>query len=74
MTQAPSLMGKSLSRKGLLIVSLALIVGILGALALAYVSELLDESLGTASDVETSLDVSVLASLPRIRSHRISLN
>jgi uncharacterized protein involved in exopolysaccharide biosynthesis len=74
MTQAPTLMGKALSRKGMLIVSLSLIVGVLGALALAYVSDLLDESLGTASDVETSLDVSVLASLPRIHSHRISLN
>jgi uncharacterized protein involved in exopolysaccharide biosynthesis len=74
LAQAPTLMGKSLSRKGLLIVSLALIVGILGAIALAYVSELLDESLATATDVEASLGVPVLASLPRTRLHRLSLN
>ncbi|MBI2481193.1 MAG: GumC family protein [Planctomycetia bacterium] len=74
LAQAPTLMGKSLSRKGLLIVSLALVVGVLGAMALAYVSELLDESLATATDVEVSLGIPVLASLPRTRSHRLSLN
>ena len=74
LTQAPSLMGKSLSRKGLLIVSLALVVGTLGAIGLAYVSELLDESLSTATDIEANLGVPVLASLPRTRSHRLSLN
>jgi uncharacterized protein involved in exopolysaccharide biosynthesis len=74
LAQAPSLMGKSLSRKGLLIVSLAVVCGLLGAIALAYVSELLDESLATATDVEASLGVPVLASLPRTRWHRLSLN
>ena len=74
LAQAPTLMGKSLSRKGLLIVSLAMVVGILGAIGLAYVSELLDESLATATDVETSLGIPVLASLPRTRLHRLSLN
>ncbi|MEX0819613.1 MAG: hypothetical protein WD070_08460 [Pirellulaceae bacterium] len=74
LAQAPTLMGKSLSRKGLLIVSLALVVGCLGAIAVAYVSELLDQSLATAADVEASLDMPVLASLPRTRSHRLSLN
>jgi uncharacterized protein involved in exopolysaccharide biosynthesis len=74
LAQAPTLMGKSLSRKGLLIVSLAVVVGILGAIGLAYVSELLDESLTTATDVEASLGIPVLASFPRTRSHRLSLN
>ena len=74
LTQAPTLMGKSLSRKGLIIVSLALIAGMLGAVAVAYVAELLDESLATATDVEASLEMPVLASLPRTRSHRLSLN
>ena len=67
-------MGKPLSRKGLLILSLALACGMFGALALAYVSELLDESLATATDVETSLGVPVLASLPSTRWHRLSWN
>ena len=73
LTQAPTLMGKSLSRKGSLIVSLALVAGFLGAVGLAYASELLDESLGTVTDVEASLGLPVLASLPRTRSHRLSL-
>ena len=74
LSQQPTVMGKSLSRRGLLIVSLALIVGTLGAVGLAYLSELLDESLGTAMDVEASLGVPVLASIPRTRLHRVSLN
>ena len=67
-------MGKSLSRKGLLIVSLALVVGVLGAMTIAYASEVLDESLSTTSDVEASLGMPVLASLPQTRSHRLSMN
>jgi capsular polysaccharide biosynthesis protein len=74
LAQSPTLMGKPLSRKGLLIVSLALVCGTLGAIAIAYVSELLDESLATATAVEASLGVPVLASLPRTRWHRLSLN
>ena len=74
LTQAPSLMGKPLSRKGLLILSMALVCGTLGAVALAYGSELMDQSLATATDVETSLGVPVLASLPSTRWHRLSLN
>ncbi|HUG69115.1 MAG TPA: GumC family protein [Pirellulaceae bacterium] len=73
LTQAPTLMGKSLSRQGLLIVSLSLIVGILGAITLAFVSELLDESLATATDVEASLGIPVLASFPRTHSPRLSM-
>lgn len=74
LTQEPTLMGKSLSRKGLLIVSLALVVGVLGAMTIAYASEVLDESLSTTSDVEASLGMPVLASLPQTRSHRLSMN
>lgn len=74
MAQAPSLMGKPLSRRGMMIVALSLLCGTFGALALAYISELLDESLATATDVEASLGVPVLASLPRTRLHRLSLN
>ncbi|MEO8494815.1 MAG: GumC family protein [Planctomycetota bacterium] len=74
LTQQPTLMGKALSRKGLLIVSLALVVGTLGGLLLAYVCELLDESFGTATDVEATLGVPVIASLPQTHSHRLAMN
>lgn len=74
LTEKPTLMGSSLSRKGSLIVALALMVAFLGAITLAYASELLDESLSTTTDIEESLGVPVLASLPRTRRHRLSLN
>jgi succinoglycan biosynthesis transport protein ExoP len=74
LSQAPTYMGKSLSRKGLVITALAAFVGLFGALAVAYASEMLDESLVTPADLETNLDVPVLMSLPHTRSHRISLN
>lgn len=74
LTQEPTLMGKSLSRKGLLIISMALMVGLFGAIAIAYASEMLDESLATTNDIEASLGIPVLASLPQTRSHRLSMN
>lgn len=72
--QAPTLMGKALSRKGALICALAVVVGVCGAVGLAYVLELMDQSLATAADVESSLGVPVLVSLPRSRARDLSLN
>ena len=74
LAQAPTRMGKSLSRKGGLILGLALLVGLFGAVGLAYVSELLDQSLATPTDVEDSLGLPVLMSLPRVRSRDLSCN
>ncbi len=71
LAQPPTLMGKSLSRKGALIVALAMVVGTLGGLALAYISDLLDQSMTTSADVEANLGIPVLASLPQTRSHQM---
>jgi uncharacterized protein involved in exopolysaccharide biosynthesis len=74
LAQAPTLMGKPLSRKGALIVGLALLAGLFGAGGVAYVSELMDESLATPTDVEESLGLPVLMSLPRAPSRELSYN
>lgn len=74
LAQAPTLMGKALSRKGALICGLALVVGLCGAVGLSYTCELLDQSLATPSDVEDNLGVPVLMSLPQARLRDLSYN
>ena len=74
LAQAPTLMGKSLSRQGALICGLALVVGLCGAVGLSYVCELMDQSLATPTDVEESLGVPVLMSVPRTRARDLSCN
>ena len=74
LAEAPTVMGKALSRQGALIAALAVAVALLGAIGIAYVSDLLDERLATPGDIETSLNLPVLMSLPQSRAHRVSWN
>jgi len=74
LVQAPTYMGKALSRRGALIAGLALMVGLLGAVGVAYVAELLDDSLATPVDIESELGLPVLISLPRLPAYQVELN
>lgn len=71
--QDPTFMGKPLSRHGALIMAASLVVALLGATGLAYVSEMSDDRLKRAEDIEDVAGLPVMASVPKVRSPRVSL-
>jgi capsular polysaccharide biosynthesis protein len=72
--QAPTLVAKPIrpNKSATLLIGLALAT--CGAVVLALVAESCDQSLKSPSDVEHSLDVSVLVTIPRMSRQRVMLN
>jgi uncharacterized protein involved in exopolysaccharide biosynthesis len=60
--------------KTLMVLCLGLMIGVAGAIGLPLIMELVDRPLASARDVETSLGVPVLASIPRFRSDHLAGN
>jgi uncharacterized protein involved in exopolysaccharide biosynthesis len=69
--QAPTFVPKSLSRRGQITLILGLIVASLGAIGVAYLSEYLDDSLGTPADVESRVGLPVLMTVPWLSEARL---
>ena len=58
---------KPVSPKVMLNLALGLLLGIFGGLGLAFFTEYLDDSLEKPEQVETALQIPVLASIPELR-------
>jgi uncharacterized protein involved in exopolysaccharide biosynthesis/Mrp family chromosome partitioning ATPase len=68
--QAATLVRKPDAPKKQLLFALGLILATAGAIALAFLSEMLDQTLRTTDQVEAQLGLPVLLSLPRRKQHR----
>ena len=68
--QPPSLQRKPVSPKKLLTISLGVVAGIFGGVCLAVVSAWLDRSFHSAEELEASLSIPVLLSVPEFAAHQ----
>jgi capsular exopolysaccharide synthesis family protein len=69
--QPATLPTRPVPQRKLLKLALGLLVGILGAIALAFFFEYVDHSIRTPDEAEEKLSLPILASIPCVRSNRI---
>ncbi|MCE9544638.1 MAG: hypothetical protein K8T25_03850 [Planctomycetia bacterium] len=72
--QAPTLVEKPVSPNKTLTLAAGLVLALLGGIGIAMIAEHFDRSLHTAAEVERSLDVSVLMTIPRMQNDRVVAN